>query len=72
MPTQYIELNNVKGYRWGNKGKFYPTQQFGKKGAEEKANAQGRAILVSESRELKPREATIRASSRSRGYVKQI
>jgi hypothetical protein len=46
MPVKYIPIK--KSYQWGNSGHPYPVKQFGDKGAKERAEKQGIAILYSE------------------------
>lgn len=71
MPVNYIELNGIKGYRWG-KQKFYSVKQFGERGAKQRAEKQGQAIELSVLRKGESRSVPVRASSRAKGYVKQI
>ena len=46
MPTRYIP--SKKGYQWGDEGHLYRVSEFGYKGAKEKADLQGTAILYSQ------------------------
>lgn len=59
MPVRYVPYK--KGYSWGKSGKIYTGPK-----AKEKAQKQGTAILISQGK------TNVKASSRARGYTKQI
>ena len=58
MPVKYIP--SKKGYQWGTEGHLYPVKEFGDKGAKQKAEKQGVAILYSEGRIKEAREEQIK------------
>ena len=58
-----------KAYQFGKEGKKYPVSEYGKKGAEEKAALQGRAIEANKHKKVR---VIVPESKRARGYTRQI
>ena len=78
MPVKLVEVKGIKGYRYGNSGHLYPVKQFGDKGAREKAQAQGTAILYSQGKIKEAQENShsshstpIRGDSQKRGTIRR-
>jgi hypothetical protein len=67
MPIHKISLKGIKGFRYGDTGKFYPINKFGEKAAYEKARKQGAVIHISQAKDIQ-----VKASGRARGYQRSV
>jgi hypothetical protein len=66
MPIQKIQLNHIKGFRYGRTGKKY----YGE-GAREKAKKQGQAIEISKLRR-EGYKIPIKGDNRKRGTIRRL